>query len=229
MADRRRGPDAAAARLDGLARPAAPGGRDPVRRGGVPVAARPAIAVEATRGDLLRARPARRRDRLRAGRVADRDVRRQLQLAWTGVVADQLPRHPGAAPVRPVLRRGPPGRVPHRLGAAADPAARSPATSPTGWSSIWLPGRRRSTSRATGVRTSSTSTRRGGTTCCSSSTSTATSAPASAPRTRPGGPRWSPTSSSTRPSLRLKGRRESPGRKVDRPVTVAEHETSQRT
>ena len=48
-------------------------------------------------------------------------------------------------------------------------------------------------------------TRRGTTTCCSSSTSTATSAPGSAPRTRPAGPRWSPTSSSTRPGRRAEG------------------------
>ena len=45
-----------------------------------------------------------RRDRLPARRVPDRDVRRELQLARTGLVADQLPGHPGAAAVRPVLR-----------------------------------------------------------------------------------------------------------------------------
>ena len=43
-------------------------------------------------------------------------VRRQLQLAGPGVVADQLPGHPGLAAVRPVLRRRLHGRVPDRLG-----------------------------------------------------------------------------------------------------------------
>ena len=42
----------------------------------------------------------RRRGRLRAGRVDDRPVRRQLQLARPGVVPAQLPDHRGAAPLR---------------------------------------------------------------------------------------------------------------------------------
>ena len=43
--------------------------------------------------------------RLRPGRVADRRIRRQLQLARAGLVADQLPAHRGAPEVRPLLRR----------------------------------------------------------------------------------------------------------------------------
>ena len=110
-----RGNRAAPARLDGHSGPARWSGRDAVRRGGVPLAVRPAVAVQAARGDVLRARR-RGWDRLPARRVPDRDVRRELQLAWTGLVADQLPRHPCLAAVRPVLRRRLPGRVPHRLG-----------------------------------------------------------------------------------------------------------------
>ena len=44
-------------------------------------------------------------DRLRAGRVAHRHVRRQLQLARPGLVPAQLPGHPGPRAVRPLLRR----------------------------------------------------------------------------------------------------------------------------
>ena len=58
---------------------------------------------KAARGDVLRAWR-RGRDRLPACRVPDRHVRRELQLAWTGLVADQLPRHPCLGAVRPVLR-----------------------------------------------------------------------------------------------------------------------------
>jgi hypothetical protein len=45
-----------------------------------------------------------RGDRLRARRVDGRDVRRQLQLAGTGVVPAELPRDRGAGALPPVLR-----------------------------------------------------------------------------------------------------------------------------
>ena len=58
-------------------------------------------------------------DRLRARRIDHRDVRRQLQLAWTGVVPAQPHGHQRARALRPVLRRRLHGRVPDRIGAAA--------------------------------------------------------------------------------------------------------------
>ena len=142
--------------------------------------------------------------RVRARRIPHRDVRRQLQLARTGVVPGQLPGHPGAAAVRPVLRPGLHHRVPDRIRAAADACGRSPATSPTGWSASGCPDPT-AADPSTAASRSCRPTRRGRTTCCSTSTSTATTAPASAPCTRPGGPPWSPTCciDPPRPSRRM--------------------------
>ena len=56
--------------------------------------------------------------RLRAGRVDERPLRRQLELARADLVPDQLPADRGAAEVPPLLRRRFPGRVPDRLGPA---------------------------------------------------------------------------------------------------------------
>ena len=53
-----------------------------------------------------------------------RDVWRQFQLAGTGVVPGQLPGHPGAAAVRPILRSRIHHRIPDRIRAAADSARR---------------------------------------------------------------------------------------------------------
>ena len=53
--------------------------------------------------------------RVRTGRVAQRHVRRQLQLAWPGVVPHQPAARPGTAAVPPVLRRRLPDRVPDGL------------------------------------------------------------------------------------------------------------------
>ena len=58
-------------------------------------------------------------DRLRAGRVDDRHVRRQLELARPDLDAGQLRRDRGARPLRPLLRRRAQGRVPERLGSRA--------------------------------------------------------------------------------------------------------------
>ena len=83
--------------------------------------------------------PAGRRHRIRTRRIPHRDVRRQFQLAGTGVVPGQLPGHPGADAVRPVLRSRLHHRIPHRIRAAVtlrevagDLADRLV--------SIWLPG-----------------------------------------------------------------------------------------
>ena len=78
--------------------------------------------------------------RLPARRVRHRDVRRQLELAGTGVVPGQLPRPArAAAPVR-LLRRRLQGRVPDRLGTASARCSRWPASSAAGLASIFVPG-----------------------------------------------------------------------------------------
>ena len=59
----------------------------------------------------------RRHDRLRAGRVDHRHVRRQLQLARAAVVPAQLPAGQRARALLPVLRRRAHHRVPDRLAA----------------------------------------------------------------------------------------------------------------
>ena len=72
--------------------------RGVLRRGGVPLAARPALGLEALRRQPVHARRrARRDDRLRAGRVDHQHVRRQLELARPGLDPGQLP---GDPPVR---------------------------------------------------------------------------------------------------------------------------------
>ena len=111
--------DAAVGPPDGQTRPAV---RHPVRRGGVPVSPRPAVAVQAAQHPLHGSGAARRCHPVRTGRIADRDVRRQFQLAGTGVVAGQLPRHPGPAAVRPVLRSRLHRRIPHPVRSSPDPA-----------------------------------------------------------------------------------------------------------
>ena len=57
---------------------------------------------------------------LPAGRVGQRDVRRELQLARPGVVPDERAPHPRAAPVLRLLRRLLPRGMPHRLRQADD-------------------------------------------------------------------------------------------------------------
>ena len=70
--------------------------------------------------------------RLRAGRVDERPLRRQLELARAGLVPDQLPARRGAARLPPLPRRRLPRRVPDRVGPRADARARSPTSSPAG-------------------------------------------------------------------------------------------------
>ena len=133
-------------------------------------------------------------DRLRAGRVDDGDVRRQLQLARAAVDPAQLPRRQRARALLPVLRRRLRGRVPDRQRHDAD--ARQDRRRPPRAARLAVPRRRR---RAAAVvrrwSSASSRTRPGRTTSSSTSTSTATTAPGSAPRTRPAGPASSPTSS----------------------------------
>ena len=71
----------------------------------------------AVRAAGRRPRPSRR---LRAGRIDDRPLRRQLELARTDLVPGELPADRVAAEVPPLLRRQLHGRVPDRLGQDAD-------------------------------------------------------------------------------------------------------------
>ena len=125
--------------------------------------------------------------RLPAGRVGQRDVRRQLELARPDLAAGQRPARAGPHQLlrllRPELHRG----VPDRLGAAAPPSTRSRGRSPSGWRAS-SPPTAAGGGRCSGSRRSSPTTACGAITCCSTSTSTATTAPASAPATRPAGP-----------------------------------------
>ena len=68
-----------------------------------------------------RRRGVQRHNRLRAGRVHHRHVRRQLQLARAAVVPAQLPGRQRAGALPPVLRRRAHHRVPDRLGPQGAP------------------------------------------------------------------------------------------------------------
>ena len=179
----------AATALAGERRAAAAGAPLHARRGRVPLAPRHPRAVPVSRGAALRA--PRQRDGapggLRAGRVLDAALRRQLELARADLVPDELPHHRVAAALRSLLPRtssrssSPPDPDSSMAlwdvadGAVAAPHAHLPAGSRRPAS-----GARRATRRSRPIRT-------GATWCCSTSTSTATTAPASAPATRPAG------------------------------------------
>ncbi len=125
--------------------------------------------------------------RLRAGGVAHGDVRRQLELARTGVVPHEHGDPPRAAPAPRLLRRRPEGGVPDRLGQRDEPARGRRRDRPAPGRD--LPARReRSAPRVRRASSRSRPIRTGATCCCSTSTSTATTAPASARATRPAGP-----------------------------------------
>ena len=95
-----------------------------------------AASRRAVRGDHR----GRDRDRrLRAGRIDDRPVRRELELARAGVVPGQLPVHRVAAALGRRAGRDVHGRVPDRLRAALTAARGRRASWRCGWSSIWLP------------------------------------------------------------------------------------------
>ena len=169
--------------------PAGEAARQAVRRGRVPVAVRAPRRLGVPPRAPLRARRRgrARHDRLRAGRVDDLDVRRQLELAGADLVPAQLPVDQRPRSLRPVLRRRLPRRVPHRerVGAAAwhEIAADLRAGSLPCSCAVPTVG-----VRASAASTGCSTTRRGRTTSCSTSTSTATTAPGSARPTRPAGP-----------------------------------------
>ena len=112
-------------------RAAAADPRDHARRVGVPRPARDPgdLALPRRAPVHLRYRRAGVPRRLRAGRVAHRDVRRELELARAGVVPDEHRDPARPAPAARVLRRQPEGRMPDRLGQRDEPAARSPTRS----------------------------------------------------------------------------------------------------
>ena len=118
---RRSPPAQPAAARRARARPA----RGP-RRGRVPLAARPARAVAAPpRPAVQRDRRGRHGDRrLRARRVDDRPLRRQLELARSGLVPRQLPVHRIAAALGRRPRRDVHRRVPDGLRTTASSARR---------------------------------------------------------------------------------------------------------
>ena len=148
--------------------------------------------------------------RLPAGRIRQRDVRRQLQLARPDLDAGQRADHPGAAPVPQLLRRRVHDRVPDRSGRTDEPVRGRRGDRPP--ARVDLPARRdghrpvyggtRDVPGRPGLARPS----------CSTSTSTATTAPASARATRPAGPASSRGSSTcsratfptaSRPSRRM--------------------------
>ena len=103
-----------------LGRRAGPPGTPAVpalRRGRVSVPARPAGPVRLPPGPSLRVRRGWHQggDRLRARRVDHAPVRRQLELARSGLVPGQLSGDQRARALPPVLRRRRPDRVPGRL------------------------------------------------------------------------------------------------------------------
>ena len=157
----------------------------------VPQRPRPARAVEISRRASARHRPRRRgrAARLRAGRIDVATLRRQLELAWAGLVSGQPPDHRGAARLPPLSRR----HVDRRVSARVRDGRRTSAPSPT----ISRRGlRRSSSSRSTAVVRwwpASSCTHAPISQTPSRSTSTFTPRPGrgSARRIRPAGPGWS--------------------------------------
>ncbi len=95
-------------------------GPDPVRHAGperVPVPVRGARAVRPAPQRPVHPAPGRHdlHGGLRTGRVHQRPVRRELQLAGTDLVPGELPADRGGPPVRPLLRRRPARRTPNRI------------------------------------------------------------------------------------------------------------------
>ena len=132
---------------------------------------------------------------LPAGRVEHRHVRRQLQLAGTGLDAGEHDDHSGAPEFLSLLRRQLQNRMSHGLREddeplRGEPGDRRPAHQdlhprPTGPAP--RPRRHARSSRPTPT---------GATTSSSTSTSTATTGPGSGPAIRLAGPAWWPNSSS---------------------------------
>ena len=172
-----------------------------LRRGGVPLALRAPVGLEALpRKPVQRPGCARRDDRLRAGRVDDAMYGGNSN--WRGPV--WFPVNYLVDPRAAAVRTGVFGdefTLEYPTGSGRQRTLLEIVAGPG------RPARRRSGCRARrappGVRRRRAvpgPTRRGATTSSSSSTSTATTAPDSAPPTRPAGRRSSPISSSTRRS-----------------------------
>ena len=132
--------------------------------------------------------------RLRARRVDIGAVRWQLELARSGLDADQLPGHRLALELGFVHGRRLPGRIPDRLRGRRSACVTWPRTSPAGWCPSG--STTRTAAGPCSGRTRSSRPTPTGTTCSgSTSTSTATPVPASGPLTRPAGPGSWPTCS----------------------------------
>ena len=81
---------------------------------------------------------------LRAGRIDDRPVRRQLELARADLVSGQFPDHPGAARISPLLRQQLSGRMPDGLRANENAWSRSPTNWRGGWPAFFFAMRKAS-------------------------------------------------------------------------------------
>ncbi len=164
------------------------------RRERVPLAARHPLAVEGARRRIPTASTSAGRTlarRLRAGRVDDRPLRRQLELARARLVARSTTcssrrceryHHFYGDDLRVECPTGSGQRHDARRGRARAVAR--------AWPGIFLPdadGRRACHGERRALRRP---IRTGATWCSSTSTSTARPAAASAPATRPAGPRW---------------------------------------
>ncbi len=130
--------------------------------------------------------------RLRAGRIDDRPLRRQFQLARAGVAPGQLPADRGAAEVPPLPRRRVQGRVSDRFRADAY-ARRGRGRHLAAACRRCSCATHRAGARCSATTRCSSAIRTGAIWCRSTNTSTATPAPASARVTRPGGRRSSPS------------------------------------
>ena len=99
---------------------AAPDSHEDARRKRIPESLRHPRALQVPRAAPVRL-PRRRSGApggLPAGRVGQRHVRRQLQLAWADLDAGEHDDHPGAAELLPLLRRQLQNRVPHGVRAS---------------------------------------------------------------------------------------------------------------
>ena len=127
-------PGRTAAARDRRSRPPDPHPEGDARRERIPVAVRhPCAVARAPRSSLHPRRRRRRSSRgLRAGRVDQRAVRRQLQLARAGLVSGQLPADRSAAEVPLLFRQRPQGGVPDRVRRPHDACRRSRPRSRSG-------------------------------------------------------------------------------------------------
>ena len=188
------------------ARAAAPavGERVPVRLRRAQRVAHPRRAP----GPRSRARHRPRADRVRAGRIELRAVRRQLQLARADLDADQLRAGAGDRALPPLPRRRA-SRCRCRAWATQELTLNEIAKLHLRPAGQHVPPRtRRAAFRRCRRTARSSATRRGAICCCSTSTSTARPGWGWAPCTRPAGPGWWPTwcSAATATTFRRSGK-----------------------